>query len=67
MMLTLKCFNMKYSNSTLVVAPNYKGRRISLVIDGKKPNEILNNKDMQKKIVNKIRKRYSTLKNLLES
>lgn len=67
MMLTLKCFNMKYSNSTLVVAPNYKGRRISLVIDGKKSNEILNNKDMQKKIVNKIRKRYSTLKNLLES
>lgn len=66
MMLTLKCFNMKYSNSTLVVAPNYKGRRISLVIDGKKTNEILNNKDMQKKIVNKIRKRYSTLKNLLE-
>lgn len=66
MMLTLKCFNMKYSNSTLVVAPNYKGRRISLVIDGKKSNEILNNKDMQKKIVNKIRKRYSTLKNLLE-
>ena len=57
---------MKYSNSTLVVAPNYKGRRISLVIDGKKTNEILNNKDMQKKIVNKIRKRYSTLKNLLE-
>lgn len=66
MMLTLKCFNMKYSNSTLVVAPNYKGRRISLVIDGKKTNEILNNKDMQKKIVNKIKKRYSTLKNLLE-
>ncbi len=66
MMLTLRCFNMKYSNSTLVVAPNYKGRRISLVIDGKKSNEILNNKDMQKKIVNKIRKRYSTLKNLLE-
>ena len=67
MTLTLKCFNMKYSNSTLVIAPNYKGRRISLVIDGKKSNEILNNKDMQKKIVNKIRKRYSTLKNLLES
>ena len=65
MTLTLKCFNMKYSNSTLVIAPNYKGRRISLVIDGTKAEEIRDNKNMQKKIVNKIKKRHTRITNLL--
>jgi len=29
----IQCSNMRYSNSTLIVVPEYKGRRISFVVN----------------------------------
>ena len=38
----LQCSNMRFSNSTLVVAPEYKGRRISfVVINGQFTNDVV--------------------------
>lgn len=31
----IQCSNMRYSNSTLIVVPEYKGRRISFIINNR--------------------------------
>lgn len=57
----IKCLNMPYVNSTLVTTGNYKGKRITFIIEGKQiANDILNNKNLQKKAFNTIKKKYNT-------
>lgn len=61
----LQCSNMRFSNSTLVVAPEYKGRRISFVVsNGQYTNNIVKNDSLKDDILNIVEKRYQKLQML---
>lgn len=58
----LQCSNMRFSNSTLVVAPEYKGRRISFVVsNGQYTNNIVKNDSLKDDLLNIVEKRYQKL------
>lgn len=58
----LQCTNMRFSNSTLVVAPEYKGRRISFVVsDTQCTYNIVKNDSLKDDILNIVEKKYQTL------
>ena len=58
----LQCSNMRFSNSTLVVAPEYKGRRISFVVsNGQFTNDVVRNDSLKNDILNIVEKKYQTL------
>ena len=62
----IKCLNMPYTNTTLVVAPNYKGEYISFMIrSGHIAEEIVTNKTARQKTYKKIKSVYNMYKKLL--
>ena len=62
----IKCLNMPYTNTTLVVAPNYKGVYISFMIRGRRiAEDIVTDKTTRKKTYNRIKKEYKIQQTLL--
>ena len=58
----IQCSNMRFSNSTLIVAPEYKGRRISFVVSNKQcTNNIVKNNSLKDDILNIVEKKYQKL------
>lgn len=58
----LQCSNMRFSNSTLVVAPEYKGRRISFVVSNAQcAYNVVKNDSLKDDILNIVERKYQTL------
>jgi hypothetical protein len=62
----IKCLNMPYTNTTLVVVPNYKGLYISFMIRGKRiAEDIVSDETARKKTYNRIKKEYKFCQEVL--
>ena len=62
----IKCLNMPYTNTTLVVVPNYKGLYISFMIRGKRiAEDIVSDETARKKTYNRIKKEYKMCQDVL--
>lgn len=58
----IQCSNMRFSNSTLIVAPEYKGRRISFVLNnGQFANNVVKTNSLKDDILNIVEKKYQRL------
>lgn len=54
----IKCYNLPFMNHTSIVAPNYKGMRISFTIKGRIAEDIVKDKAVTKLVYNGIKNRY---------
>ena len=58
----IQCSNMRFSNSTLIVTPEYKGRRISFVVNNRQcANDIDIFDSLKDDILNIVETKYQKL------
>ena len=54
----LQCSDMRFSNSTVIVAPDYKGRRLTVFYNGQQTENIMKSDEMQTMLLDKIEEKY---------
>lgn len=58
----LQCTDLCFSNATLIVTPEYKGRRISFVLsNGQVANKVVKTDSLKDDILNIVEKKYQKL------
>lgn len=54
----LQCSDMRFSDSTVIVVPDYKGRRMTVFYNGQQTENIKKSDEMQMMLLEKIEEKY---------